>query len=282
MTTPQLILIGLAIYALVCLVAYKIQEYFIFKPEKLAPDFEFKYEDKFEEINFEPELGVRINALRFYHEEGMKGLLIYFHGNSRSIKGWAKYSKDFSQHGYDVLLIDYRGFGKSTGKRSEEALKADFQHIYNRMRGKYGYKEESIIIYGRSLGSGFACKLASQNKPKMLILDAPYYSFSYVMNRFVPFLPISMILRFKIRTDIWIRYVRCPIYIIHGTKDWLIPYRSSVRLQGLVPLTARLIPIHGGGHNNLPSFPEYHQKIEEILTDRFDVVFDKYDPTSLI
>lgn len=274
MTTTQIIIVVVVVYVIICVVAYKVQEYFIFKPEKLDENFQFRYDEPFEELFFEPEKGVKINALRFHHV-GSKGLVIYFHGNTRSIKGWAKYAWDFSQHGYDVLMVDYRGFGKSIGKRSEDALKNDFQHVYAKMRSKYGYKEENIIIYGRSLGSGFACKLASQNKPKILILDAPYYSFSYLMNRFLPFLPISMILRFRIRTDLWIRYVRCPVFIIHGTKDWLIPYRSSVRLSKLVPLTSRLVPIYGGGHNNLPSFPEYHAKLGEILDGTFDLVFDK-------
>jgi uncharacterized protein len=263
-------------YVLLCVLAYFIQERFIFRPEKLSDDFEYKYDDPFEEIFFEPEENVKINALRFYHDKPI-GLLIYLHGNTRSIKGWSKYASDFTRYGYDVLMIDYRGFGKSTGKRTEDNLNKDLHHIYNRMRAKYGYKEEDIVVYGRSLGSGFACKLASANKPKMLILDAPYYSFSHLTNRFLPFMPITMLLRFSIRTDIWIRYVRCPIYIIHGSKDMLIPYKSSVNLQGLVPLTARLIPIYGGGHNNLPSFPEYHKKLEEILLGRFDLVFDKYE-----
>ncbi len=279
MTSLQIIILVVVIYIIICIVAYYVQERFIFKPEKLDKNFEFNYQgiaDKFEELNFETEKGVNINGIRFYHNDP-KGLLIYFHGNTRSIKGWSKYAKDFTRCGYDVLMIDYRGFGKSTGKRSEANMNIDSQFIYNRMRAKFGYKEENIVIYGRSLGSGFACKLASNNKPKILILDAPYYSFSHLTNRFLPFMPVAMILRFSIRTDIWIRYVHCPIFIIHGTKDWLIPYSSSVRLKNLVPLKARLVPIYGGGHNNLPSFPEYHQKVEEILDGTYDLVFNKYE-----
>lgn len=275
LSTETWIWIGIG-YLVLCVIVYFIQEKFIFKPEKLPEDFQYQYDAPFEELFFEPEEGVKINGLRFFHEKP-EGLVIYFHGNSRSIKGWSKYASDFTRYNFDVLMIDYRGFGKSTGKRTEVNLYNDAQYVYNRMRAKFDYQEDRIIIYGRSLGSGFACKLASQNKPKMLILDAPYYSFSHLTSRFLPFLPISILLRFSIRTDIWIRYVRCPIYIIHGTKDWLIPFSSSVRLQGLVPLAARLVPIYGGGHNNLPSFQEYHQKLEEILKGRFDLVFDKYE-----
>ncbi|WP_341226414.1 alpha/beta hydrolase [uncultured Arcticibacterium sp.] len=265
----------LASYVVLSTLAYFIQDFFIFKPEKLSADFEFKYDYPFEELNFTVSDKVTINGLRFFSEEKEKnGLVIYFHGNTRSIKGWAKYSRDFTVHGYDVLMIDYRGFGKSRGKRSEKAMKEDAQHVYNRLRYDFGILESDIVIYGRSLGSGFAAKLASSNKPKMLILDAPYYSFSNLTSRFLPFLPLSIILRFKIRTDEWLKYCRCPIYIIHGTKDLLIPLRSSVRLSKVAPLNTHLAPIYGGGHNNLPSFPEYHRVLRDILLGQYDE-FDK-------
>ena len=275
MTVTQIIILVVVIYVAICIIAYKVQEYFIFKPEKLSPDFKFKYDDHFEELFFDMPDGARINGLLFYDVgETTRGLVIYFHGNTRSIKGWAKYAKDFFAHDYDVLMIDYRGFGKSTGKRNEDKMYEDSQVVYNKMLAK-GYLENHIVIYGRSLGSGFACKLASRNHPKMLILDAPYYSFSQLTNRFLPFLPVTMILRFSIRTDEYIRFVKCPIYIIHGTKDFLIPFRSSVKLARLAPQHTRLVPIYGGGHNNLPSFPEYHRHLEDILLDRFDLIFDK-------
>lgn len=261
----------LGIYVLLCILAYWIQERFIFKPEKLSQDFVFKYEAPFEELYFKINEKAQINGLRFFTEEKEKrGLVMYFHGNTRSIKGWSKYARDFTTHGYDVLMIDYRGFGKSIGKRSESQLKKDAQYVYNRMRYDYKYPESKIVIYGRSLGSGFAAKLASNNKPKMLILDAPYYSLSHLTNRFLPFLPISIILKFKIRTDKWVKYVRSPIYIIHGTKDRLIPLSSSVRLAKVAPLNTHLVPIYGGGHNNLPSYEEYHRVLGDILLEKYD------------
>ena len=244
----------------------------MFHPEKLPEDFEYKYDEPFEEHFFDVEENVRINGLRFTQKDP-KGIVIYFHGNTRSIKGWSKYAKDFTRSNYEVLIIDYRGFGKSTGKRNEQAMFNDSEYIYNKVRA--WFKEEKIIIYGRSMGSGFATKLASKNNPKMLILDAPYYSFSQLTNRWLFFLPLSILLRYHIRTDIWIKYVKCPIYIIHGTKDSLIPYRSSVKLRQEAPLTTRLIPIHGGKHNDLPSFKEYHNHLDEILDDKHDIIFDK-------
>jgi len=261
--SPTLIYILLAYLALVG-IAYLLQEKFIFKAEKLHPDFQYKYDLPFRELFFDVEPGVRINGLHFYRDNP-KGLVLYFHGNTRSIKGWAKYSADFYRYGYDVVLVDYRGFGKSTGKRSETEMLNDMQFVYTKLKEQYG--EQHIIVYGRSLGSGFATKVASDNHPRFLILDAPFYNFTNVVERFLPFLPVQLVLRYHLRADLWIRKVTCPIYILHGTRDWLIPIKNSIRLQLLNPDKTTLIRIEGGKHNNLPSFPEYHNFIRDILKE---------------
>ena len=127
------------------------------------------------------------------------------------------------------------------------------------------FPENHIIVYGRSIGSGFAAKIASENNPRYLILDSPYYNFTKVVERFLPFLPIQFVLRYHLRTDKWIQKVKCHTYIIHGTRDWLIPIKQSERLRSLNPNMITLIRIQGGGHNDLPKFPEYHNFIRDIL-----------------
>jgi uncharacterized protein len=249
-------------YLVILILVYLIQDRFIFKPEVLKKDFLYKYDIPFKELFFDIEAGVQINGLHFYREKP-KGLIFYLHGNTRSIKGWAKYARDFYRYNYDVVLVDYRGFGKSTGKRSESEMLNDLQFVYSTLREQYG--EQHLIAYGRSLGSGFATKIASDNHPRYLILDSPYYNFVEVIERFLPFLPNQFILRYHLRTDRWIRKVNCHTYIIHGTKDWLIPINHSKKLQRINPDKITLIRIEGGGHNNLPSFPEYHNFIRDIL-----------------
>ena len=249
-------------YLLAMAILYLLQERLIFKPEKLSEDFMFRYDIPFRELFFDVEPGVRINGLHF-HRENPSGLILYLHGNTRSIKGWAKYARDFYRYNYDVVLVDYRGFGKSTGRRSESAMLKDMQFVYDRLREEY--PEDHLIVYGRSMGSGFATKLASDNRPRYLILDAPYYNFSRVVERLVPVMPLRFVLRFKLRSDRWIRKVTCPVYIIHGTRDRLIPFEHSERLRALNPTRTTLIRIHGGGHNNLPRYPEYHNFLRDIL-----------------
>ena len=249
-------------YVALAVAVYLVQEFFIFKPEKLKADFKYKYDVPFEELFFDVEPGVRINGLHFKTVKPL-GLVLYFHGNSRSIKGWAKYAKDFLRYNYDVVLVDYRGFGKSTGKRSEHDMLKDMQFVYDTLAVEY--TEHHIVVYGRSLGSGFAAKIASDNKPRYLILDAPYFNFLRVVKRFLPLLPGNWVLRYHLRTDRWIKLVNCHTYILHGTKDWLIPIKHSEALQKINPGKITLIRIHGGGHNNLPAYPEYHAFIRSIL-----------------
>ena len=253
------ILIGIIVLSVL---VYFVQEKLIFKPEKLKADFQFQYDSPFEELFFDTAPGVRINGLHFFRESP-KGLILYFHGNTRSIKGWAKYARDFYRYDYDVVLVDYRGFGKSTGKRTEKDMLTDMQYVYEKLTEKYA--QHHILVYGRSMGSGFAAKIAADNTPRYLILDAPYYSFLKVAERFLPILPMRWVLRFHLRTDKWIPKVNCHTYIIHGTKDWLIPIKNSEKLQHFSPHKITLIRIHGGAHNNLTSFPEYHNFIRDIL-----------------
>ncbi len=260
MSVTLLYIIG--VYVLLLGIVYLIQEQFIFKPEKLSQGFVYKYDIPFKELFFDIAPGVRINGLHFLSTNPL-GLILYLHGNSRSIKGWAKCAKDFYRYNYDVVLVDYRGFGKSTGKRAEKSMLKDLQFVYDTLAVQYN--EHHLIIYGRSLGSGFAAKIASENKPRYLILDSPYYNFKKVVNRFLPFLPISILLRFQLRTDKWIRRVNCHTYILHGTKDWLIPIRNSEALQKINPRKITLVRIEGAGHNNLTSFPQYHNIIRDIL-----------------
>ncbi|MEO6136408.1 MAG: alpha/beta fold hydrolase [Ginsengibacter sp.] len=259
---PHILIYIISGYLLLMILVYVVQERFIFKPEKLKQDFVYKYDVPFKELFFEVAPSVTINGLHFY-TPNPHGLILYLHGNTRSIKGWAKYAKDFSRYNYDVVLVDYRGFGKSTGQRNEKNMLNDIQVVYDTLAVQY--PEHHILVYGRSLGSGFATKIASENSPRYLILDAPYYSFAKAVQRFIPILPMKYVLRYQLRTDKWIRKVNCHTYIIHGSKDWLIPISQSEKLQKLNPRKITLIRIEGGGHNNLPSFPEYHNFVRDIL-----------------
>lgn len=260
------------IYFVISIALYYLQDYLLFKPEKLPKDFQFLYDNQItQEYNMETRDGAVINGLRF-RVENPKGVVLYLKGNSKSIKGWGKFAVDFTRHGYDVFMLDYRGFGKSTGRRSQKAIKRDLQEVYNKIRDRAS--EENIIIYGRSLGSGFAAKLASINNPKMLILDAPYYSLTKVTARYMPFMPLSVLIKYPLPTHKWLKYVMCPIHIIHGTNDKLIPYKTSVKLSKVNPKLTKLHTVIGGGHKDLNNFESYHRMLGDIInSERKEIDF---------
>ena len=258
----NLLLILASVYVLICLIFYFFQHFFFFRPEILPHEFTYQYPFDFEEKTFEMEDGGQINAIHF-KVPNSRGVIYYLKGNSRSIKGWGKFAKDFVSNGYDFFMMDYRGFGKSRGKRSEPILYNDAQTLYKWLSTQYS--EDQIVIYGRSMGSGIAARIASWNKPKMLILDSPYYSFYHQVKRYGFILPLRWLLRYQIRTDQFFKQIEFPIILIHGTKDRLIPFEHSERLQKIQPHLIHLLPIEGGGHNNLPDYPTYHQYLYDIL-----------------
>lgn len=261
----------LVIYSVISIALYYLQDYILFKPEKLSKDFQFLYDNQeTEEYNLETRDGAIINGVLFKPKEKSKGLVLYLKGNSKSIKGWGKFAVDFTRLNYSVFMVDYRGFGKSTGRRSQKAIKRDLQEVYNKIKEKT--TEDRIIIYGRSLGSGFATKLASTNHPKMLILDAPYYSLTKVTGRYLPFMPLSVLLKYPLPTYKWLKYVQCPIHIIHGTNDKLIPFKSSIKLSKVNPKLTKLHSVIGGGHKNLNNFESYHAMIRDILNAKHEPI----------
>lgn len=252
------------IYGGLCLFFYFFQDYFFFRPEMLPKNFEYRYPFPFTEHTFEMEDGGVINALQF-KVPNSQGVVFYLKGNSRSLKGWGKFAKDFVSKGYDFFMIDYRGFGKSKGRRTESILLNDAQTVYKWLSKEY--PEEQIVVYGRSLGSGIGARLASWNDPRMLILDSPYFSFYHQIRRYGWWLPLRYLLRYQLRSDQFIKKVTCPIYIIHGDKDRLISYAQGKRLHEISADRSTLITIEGGGHNNLPNFPEYHEHLYDILNE---------------
>ncbi len=261
-----ILLIILAVYSGISVLLYFLQEQLLFKPEKLPKDFQFFYEhQETEEYNLITRDGATINGLHFKTDKP-KGVVLYLKGNSKSIKGWGKFAVDFTRNGYDVIMVDYRGFGKSTGKRSQKKIKNDLQFVYNKIKEKVD--EKHIILYGRSLGSGFATKLASVNNPCKLILEAPYYSLTKVTARYAPFMPFSIIMKYPLPTYKWIKYVQCPIHIIHGTNDTLIPFKTSIKLSKINPKRTRLYTVIDGGHKNLNNFESYHKMLDEILNSK--------------
>ncbi len=240
------------------------QENYIFYPEKLPFDYAFSFPVPFQELNFKTADNITINGLLF--KAGCsKGVVLYLHGNAGNLRSWGDLYADFTTRGYDVLFIDYRGYGKSTGTiENEEQLHEDAKLIYQSLIENYG--EDKIVVYGRSLGTGIAAKLAAEHKPKLAILETPYYNFTEVARHHFPSLLVMLILKYKLETNKYISNIKCPVYLFHGTNDQTIPYEHSPRLVALSS-NIHLTTLKGGTHNNLSEFTEYQEQLTKILKE---------------
>lgn len=252
----------LGLYVAFTWVIFKFQKKLIFFPQKLPAEHTFKLSGDYEEVWIKKTGRYALNALHFKTSKP-KGCILYHHGNSKNIEHWAKFHANFTSRGYDVLFYDYRGFGKSTGLLKEETLYKDARKFYTYLKKQY--PEDTIIQYGRSLGTALATRLANKNSscPK-LILETPYYSMKEMARMKMPFLPINLILNFQLRQDLDIKKVKCPITIISGTEDELTPHEHSLRLKKYNS-NIELIAIEGGTHNGLPEYEQYQKKLDELL-----------------
>ncbi len=152
-------------------------------------------------------------------------------------------------------MLDYRGYGKSTGGvRSEAELNDDVRAAWDAIAPRY--RGKPIVIYGRSLGTGLAATLARDVNPALLILVSPYESLAAAAKRAYPLAP-EWLLKYPLRTDAVIGDVRSPVMLLHGRGDTLIPYSDSEHLAARVRAPVELVLVDGAGHNDIHRFPAY-------------------------
>lgn len=255
--------IVIALYILIGISLYMFQEKLLFLPTVLEQNYKYTSAYNFEELNLKTEDNASLNALH-YKTENPKGVILYFHGNAGDLSRWSKIGEFFVAKNYDVLIMDYRTYGKSTGKLSEQAFYNDAQLFYNYLLKQYNATE--ITVYGRSLGTGIATYIASKNQLKQLILETPYSSITDVAKHRFPIFPIKWLLRYKFPSQDFIKNVNCPITIFHGTEDAIVPYIFGKKLaKEANESQVSFITIPNGNHNNLISFEAYLNGIDEVF-----------------
>jgi hypothetical protein len=258
------------IYSSIGIALYYLQEKFLFHPEKLPAGHEFGFYYlasryiPFEEVNIPFNQTDTINMIKFFPEDSVrKGVVVYFHGNRQNIYRYAKFASNFTKHGYEVWMEDYPGFGKSTGIGTEKKMYEQALQIQKMAAAKYG--KDSIIIYGKSFGTGIAAYVSAESNNQRLILETPYYSIPSLFSCYAPIYPTSKMSTYKIPVNEFLGDVKYPISIFHGTDDGVIPYRNAVRLKKILKPTDEFITIEKGTHHNLNGFTLMQQKLDSLL-----------------
>lgn len=260
----RLLNILLVIYLLIGVAAYFFQDRFLFHPEIIAKEKKFNFPVPYKETNVVLDEAYTMDVVQFLTDDSLaKSVVLYFHGNRKNIEWYAKYAPAFTSKGYEVWMIDYPGFGKSSGKLTEQILYDYAEQLYVMAKAKYN--ADNIIIYGKSLGTGIAAWLASKKSAKRLILETPYYSITSLASHYLPVYPIGRLLKYKLPTYAHINIINAPITIFHGTGDNVIPYSNAAKLKPLLNPKDEFITIPKGEHNNLSEFPLFKEKLDSVL-----------------
>ncbi len=242
---------------------YFFQHLFFFHPKVLPPDYQFQFTQKFKEQPIRPDANTITDIVQFLPDDSAKGVVLYFHGNRDNIERYAKYAAIFTSHGYECWMIDYPGFGKSTGKLTTESMKLQAMQFYLLARSRF--KKEHIIIYGKSMGTGPASYLASTRDCRLLVLETPYYSLSSLASSFVPFLPIDWLIKVNFANGEFLQNVTAPVVAFHGTDDRTIPIANAEKLKKVLKKGDRFITIDGGQHNGLADSALYKLVMDSLL-----------------
>lgn len=260
--TALAVLVGaVALYAVLLAWLWSRQESLLFFPEKLPPAYQLVREPNVHELRVAvPEAALSVLLLRLPDPQGV---VFFLHGNAGSLAGWFGETDLYRTANFDLVMMDYRGYGKSSGRiASEVQLHADVRAVWAAVAPRYAGRK--VVIYGRSLGCGLAAALAAElsaagTPPALTVLVSPYSSMGELMHEFYPWVPRAL-LRYPLETAREARQVRGPILLIQPARDELIGIQHPRRLQKLLP-QARLEVIEGAGHNDLQAFAAYRELI---------------------
>jgi pimeloyl-ACP methyl ester carboxylesterase len=241
-----------ALYAAVLAALWFDQEALLFDPVPLPADHQFAFGSDVHETWIDVP-GARLNALHLQLPKP-DGVVFFLHGNSGNLETWFVNADFYRNANVDMFMVDYRGYGKSSGHiQSEAQLEADVLAAWNTIAPRYAGKRR--VIFGRSIGTGLAATLAAQVQPEQTVLVSPYESMLALAGAQYPWVP-SAVLRYPLRSDLALPQLHGPVLLAHGEKDTLIPPSNSKRLQGLAR-HAQLLIVPGAAHNDLQRFDAY-------------------------
>lgn len=246
---------------MLAVVLYVKQADLIFPATPLAADFQFDFGVEFEEVTLAVE-GARLNAVHF-RQENPRGLIFFLHGNGGNLNSWASGADYYQRINYDMFMLDYRGYGKSTGRiESEAQLHADVLTAWKSIESEY--RDKPVVIYGRSLGTALAVELSRHVEADLLLLVSPFSSLVEIAKAQYPFLP-AWLVKFPFKTKQRIGELDLPIVLVHGSQDTFIPPSHSYDLKELIRAPSSLLIIDGADHNNIHRFPTYKDGLEAAL-----------------
>ena len=182
-------------------------------------------------------------------QPGARGLVVFFHGNAGNIAHRLDYLRMFHDLGLATLIIDYRGYGLSSGRPSEQGTYLDAEAAWRHATQALGFPAERIVLFGESLGGGVAARMAAKNRPGALVLASTFTSVPDMGADLYPLLPIRWLAHIRYDNLERLSQIDCPLLVIHSRNDDIIPYRHGRRLFDAARQPKQFLEIEGG-HND--------------------------------
>jgi uncharacterized protein len=263
----RLVATAAVLYLTACGALYMKQESMLF-PSRFAAPMAASWKPgipyAYDEMRLRSARGLLYGVL--WHAPNARGTVLYSHGNGEDLEVSQRFVAQFIERGYNVLIWDYRGYGLSTGELGGQAgLLADAESVYQWLSARKD--AGNIVFYGRSLGTGFAVYLARMHPGHKVLLEAAYDSLASVAQDHYPLFPATLILRYPMPSIEWVKVIHTRIYMIHGTRDQVIPPSHPMALAKAAT-NATLTMIRGVGHNGLSYTARYADWLTDALRSR--------------
>lgn len=255
----------LLLYGLVLAWLWFQQEKLLFFPQPLPPAHQLAVEPGVQELQVQVP-GAQLSVLHM-QLPAPKGVVFFLHGNAGNLAGWFTNTDLYRRANYDLVMMDYRGYGKSTGRiESEQQLRDDAAAVWKAVAPRYAGRK--VVVHGRSLGTALAADLsatlgAAGAPPDLTVLVTPYASIRALATEAYPWVPAAL-LRYPLDTVHYAKGVRGPILLVHAERDELIGLHHAQQLARALP-AARLELIPRAAHNDVHAFERYEALILDAL-----------------
>ena len=244
------ILLPVAIYGGISALLYFSQEGMIFYPDLPGREVQATPENiglSFEEIFLTTEDNVRLHGW-FIPAQSSSRVVLFFHGNAGNISHRLDTIRLFHSMGLGTMIIDYRGYGRSQGKISEQGTYYDAEAVWRYLTDERKIPAKNIVIFGRSLGGSIAAYLASRKPAGALIVESAFISVPDMAAKIYPIFPVRVLSRYEYSTEKYVKAVSCPVLIVHSRDDDIIPFEHGQQLFASSNKPKSFLEIRGG-HN---------------------------------
>lgn len=230
--------------------ACSMEEHFIFYPDATITRTPRDAGIHFEEVNFSTRDGVQLNGWYIPHREA-RSTLVWFHGNAGNIGHRVENIKMLhNKVKINIFIFDYRGYGKSQGRPSEQGTYMDGEAALEFVANRFGAQPKRTVLFGRSLGAAVAAEMALRFPSQGLILESPFVSIREMARAVFPWLPIGALLKTRYDTEDKVRRIKTPLLVLHGDRDEVVPFAQGKRVFAAAPEPKTFFTISGAAHND--------------------------------